>query len=503
MPLTRLRWLSKSCTRHRWAAGVVAASLPLLGAGCTQDNALVATDPAPFAALIVRGQAPDSQPAAQVQGAQLPAAATQASAPLPISLDTVLRLAEQQNGQVALAREKVNEAFAEKDLANDAWLPHVFAGVGYFRHEGGIQNEDGTLTHSSFGTLFPGIDIDARFDLKSATFARINAQRQVWQQQGELSRITSETVLQAATTYIDLLAARTGEALARQLVADEGDLLDRAQKLAGTQAGAGSGANLQVEALRAEVSGLQQLMRKLHHDGNAASAKLSYLLGLGPCTTLAPVDEKLVPLDLVDASGSCCDLVNKALTNGPGIRELEGLIGLIQCGIEKSKGPGKYVPQFEFHLAEGAFGAGPGSRLAWDNSLDLGVQARWDLTGFASASKRLRVAESKLQQANLTYQDVRAKLAAGVEEAQDAIVSGRDQIALSEEQARHAHEAYRLGSQRLKENVGGTTIQDVMQTVRARQIAQLAYVMSLTSYNKAQLRLFVLLGPNAVSAPSK
>ena len=42
-------------------------------------------------------------------------------------------------------------------LAPDARRAHrayVVAGAGYYRHEGGIQNEDGTLTRSSFSSLF-------------------------------------------------------------------------------------------------------------------------------------------------------------------------------------------------------------------------------------------------------------------------------------------------------------------------------------------------------------
>src|SRR5207248_10854094 len=135
---------------------------------------------------------------------------------LPVDLDAVLHLAEGQNRQVALARERLNQYHAEKDLADLSWLPNIHAGLAYYRHEGGIQNEDGTLQHSSTGALFPGLDIAARFDLRETGFQRINAERKVWQQKGELSRITSEKLLDAAETYVDLLAARTSEAILRR-----------------------------------------------------------------------------------------------------------------------------------------------------------------------------------------------------------------------------------------------------------------------------------------------
>src|SRR5262249_21978703 len=80
---------------------------------------------------------------------------------LPVDLDTVLHLAEEQNVQIALAREKLNESHAEQELADLSWLPNIHAGLAYYRHEGGIQNEDGTLQHSSTGALYPALDIAA------------------------------------------------------------------------------------------------------------------------------------------------------------------------------------------------------------------------------------------------------------------------------------------------------------------------------------------------------
>src|SRR4029077_6153440 len=102
----------------------------------------------------------------------------------------------------------------------------------YYRHEGGIQNEDGTLTESSFGSLFAGTEIRGRFDLREAVFQKVDAERKVWQQKGELSKLTSENLLDAANTSVDLLAARAGEAVAIRTEELLQDLLVKATKLA-------------------------------------------------------------------------------------------------------------------------------------------------------------------------------------------------------------------------------------------------------------------------------
>ena len=50
-------------------------------------------------------------------------------------------------------RARIDEAYAGKEAADKAWLPQVSFGTAWFRHEGGIANQDGTLQNSSFGSL--------------------------------------------------------------------------------------------------------------------------------------------------------------------------------------------------------------------------------------------------------------------------------------------------------------------------------------------------------------
>ena len=48
---------------------------------------------------------------------------------LPISMETVFRLAADKNGQVAIGREKLNEALANQELTANRWLPDVSGGT--------------------------------------------------------------------------------------------------------------------------------------------------------------------------------------------------------------------------------------------------------------------------------------------------------------------------------------------------------------------------------------
>src|SRR5438270_13608435 len=77
--------------------------------------------------------------------------------------------------------------------------------------------------------MFAGGELSSRLDLRDIAFQQVNARRQVWQQKGQLSRVTSETLLDAGNTYIDWLTARHGEAIARDMVADLTDLVGYAR----------------------------------------------------------------------------------------------------------------------------------------------------------------------------------------------------------------------------------------------------------------------------------
>jgi outer membrane protein TolC len=412
---------------------------------------------------------------------------------LPINLDTVLRLAEDRNGQIAIARERLREACAVKDLAKMSWLPDLWFGASYYRHEGGIANEDGTLLRSSFGSMFGGVELRGRLDVRDAVFQKISAERRVWQQRGEVTRLTTETMLDAANTYIDLLTAVHGEAIAKDLETSLQDLLKRAEILAKSE----PGALVEVARIRTELGAQQQVRRKLREGANSASAKLVYLLGVDPSAELVPMDRQLVAFQLIDMKIPVTDLVAHAQAVGPGIAEMEGVMGLIQDSIDKSRGLGRYMPVLGLSVAEGGFGTGPGDRMNWDNRLDLLVSARWNLTDLLTRRERQRISASKVQQAHLTYHDLLAKLAFGVREAHGTAQSSRDQMDLGEAQIKSAKDAYDRSLYRLTNKIKGYSLSEVLLAIRSQAGAYLGYISAIREYDKAQVRLLILLGQTA------
>src|SRR5438132_12114263 len=165
------------------------------------------------------------------------------------------------------------------------------------------------------------------------------------------------------------------------MIRELGDLHGRADAFASKE----PGARLQEIGIQADLDERRQSLAKLHQQQVAAAAKLAYLVGIDPCSDLRPIDQKVMPVELVDVTVPACDLVQQALANGPGVREMEGLLALIEESMCQAQGPGRYAPQLGLRLAEGGFGAGPGDQVTWANRLDLELQARWNRTETGTA----------------------------------------------------------------------------------------------------------------------
>jgi outer membrane protein TolC len=409
---------------------------------------------------------------------------------LPISLDTVFRLAQDQNATIRLARLRLSEAEVGEELARKGWLPQIYVGMGYYRHEGGIQDFFGNLIHSSYGSMLAGTEIQGCLDPRDVAFRRVDAERKVWQQRGELSKLTSENLLDAASTYIDLLAARASESLAVTIEKQLTDLLVQANALAKVD----KGLQFEVERVEAELRAHRIVVRKLHEGCDSASAKLTYVLGVDPACDMVPIETHLALLNIIDAHAPVQVLVEKSLVDGPGVRELEGLLRLIEKTRAAAQGPGRYMPALALNMNEGAFGAGPGARMAWDNQLNIGLSLRWNITECFTARERQRQSDLQAAQAQVNYQDLRGRLTLGVTEARTAILSGKDQLGLIEEQVRFADKAYELSASRLKESIKGRSPSEVLMAIRTLGGARLEAIQTLRDFDKAQVRLLMLVG---------
>jgi outer membrane protein TolC len=431
--LRRLRWLT---------TGLCAAGVPLLALGCSKSmsnlmdwgppppaHTAPAGPAAPYTALKPAsattgpaGQAKHADAVVQAQHAETKEA-TPAALPdlpakgVPLNLDGVMKMAEENNAKVAVARERVNERQVVLEAAEASCVPQL---------------------------------------LRKDDFKRAAAEARYWQARAELASTTTEELQDAANTYIDLLTARRGVDLARELEGYEEKLLRRAEALVKSKE---TGADILVQASRAALASRRQAIAKLRQQADAAAEKLAYLLNLHGRPV--PPNRDWAPIDLVDATVPADALVEQARTNGPTIPELTQVAAAISSGIAEA-------------------------RLA---------QVACKL-GCPLLSARLAAAESKLQQTNLAIDDTRGRLTLGVREAYDAILSGREQVGYLTVGVRHARETYRLANLRLTEGVMGASQAEVALSIRGIEAAEFNRLSALSALDKAQVRLLLLVGPS-------
>ena len=74
----------------------------------------------------------------------------------PIDLATALRLAGARDLDLAIARQRVCESLAELDEARVLWLPSLYLGPSWTRHDGQLQTVQGAVTNVSKSSLFVG-----------------------------------------------------------------------------------------------------------------------------------------------------------------------------------------------------------------------------------------------------------------------------------------------------------------------------------------------------------
>src|SRR5439155_19799379 len=97
-------------------------------------------------------EAPAPEPAADALGAPLvPGQFIQ-----PIDLPGALRLAGARDLDIAIARERVRLSLAELEQARVLWLPSLFVGPSWVRHDGQAQMVEGGVKTISKSTLFLG-----------------------------------------------------------------------------------------------------------------------------------------------------------------------------------------------------------------------------------------------------------------------------------------------------------------------------------------------------------
>jgi outer membrane protein TolC len=336
--------------------------------------------------------------------------------------------------------------------------------------------------------------------LADSLFAPKIAQQVVAARRFEAVATNNSILLDVGVRYYDLVGAEGRLAASRQSERE----FQVVARITADYAKTGQGTQADANRALAEALDLRQQEQRAEEEVAVASARLSELLNLDPSTRLESQEGPVQKLELVDPHEPLEALIQTAL-------EFRPEMGARAAAIEASQGRYRqecarpFLPTLSVGYSAGGFGGGsqlaPTTSAKFNSRVDLDVMAFWTLEnlGFGNlARKRERRAEVQEAQADriITLNQIRDEVASAFA---DCAVASRE-VDVARKKLTRALEGYRLDLQRVRGLVGKPI--EVLNSARLLASGRQDFVVALTRFNQAQLRLFVSLGQPPTVAPT-
>ncbi len=408
-----------------------------------------------------------------------------------IDLTTALRLADTKNPEIALARERIREAFAQQEHAEVLWLPHLEFAPVWQRHDGQIQRSTGEIITVSRSALGVGAGPALSFDWSDALFAKLAARQITAARQAGAFAATNALLLDVALVYNDLLQTYAELRIADETQQNAKSLHDA--MLANEKQGKAAAAD--VARAKAELNQRERERIGLQGKIKVVSARLAELVYLPPGTTLRPVEAALVPLTMVPEQIPLNDLIVHGLRNRPELAEHRALI---EASLEKwrSAKVAPWVPELRVFYTGGGFGGGPNSYVSdFDWRGDAAAMAYWRLDNFGLGNRAfVRERQSQYAQTNFRVTAIENAVAAQIAAARGLADARRQELAMAKSTVEAARESYRLNLERTRRAPEQGRPIELLQAVQALHQALVDYLNVIADYNRAQFRLYAALG---------
>lgn len=434
----------------------------------------------------------------------------------PIDLSTALRLAGVQNPELNVARARVTEAVALRQLAAAKFLPSINLGLNYDNHTGVLQQSNGnilTVNRAAFyigagsnavaaGSVnIPGVVLSG--NVAVAVYGNLVAMQLVRARQFENLAVRNQVFLQVALAYSELVRAEGQVAIARQARDEARTVAELTAQFLKVGEGAEADANRAKTELARRESNVQAAEGQLL----TSSADLCRLLNLDPSVRLHATDATIVPMPIVPDPVPIQQLIGMALLRRPELGAQRALIAQAFLSLE-----GAQVLPFSPNVLVGfsAGGFGGGSNLVrpvfggFGGRSDFDAVIYWTLQNMGVGNIALiRAADARLQMARFEQIGVLNRVRSEVAQAYAKTHARFAQIGTNEEGVRAGQRAFAEDYQR---TVGGgvrlkTVLPiELLNSFRLMAEARFDYLNSIVDYNRAQFELYVAMGQPPAAA---
>jgi outer membrane protein TolC len=436
-----------------------------------------------------------------------PPAAAEAKAIQVIDLASALKLAGVENPAILLARERVVEALAWRQLAAAQFLPSLNAGLNYDAHTGPVQQANGNILSVNRDALYVGAGANAVaagtvnipglvYDVNvSQTIFNYLASRQEVARRRYAAAVTNNEMLRrVASAYLQLLQAEGIRSVALQARSEAQVIADVTAAFAKVQQGR------QADADRAATEFDDRRIDHIEAEAKVktASARLAERLNIKPSIRLHPAEERLVPMSIVPDPVPLPQLLAIALLQRPELAERRAVIrqALLQLSAAKVL---PFSPNAMVGLSAGSFGGGSDIATteprfgSFNDREDIDVVIYWTVQNMGVGNVALiRLAASHTRSARLEQLEVLNRVRSEVAQAYVRKQTYYDKMLLAEKALPVGVRALTLDFQRVKGGVGLPI--ELLESFRLINQARFDYLDAIVGYNQAQLDLYVALG---------
>jgi outer membrane protein TolC len=414
---------------------------------------------------------------------------SQTRQPLILDLQQAVAMALQNNLQAQLAREAVIEAGGEKGLVLSALLPNL-AGAA---HQANVTANLAAmgLTSATFPGLNPFVGPFSRFDARVQLAQNVFNLAAIRRYQASVHGLalareqqrSAEQQIRIATvlSYLAVIEAQQSVEAAQADV----NLAKRLLELAVSQRSAGVATG--VDVARAETRLANQEVRLAQARTELDTARLNLLRVIG-----APLSSELTLTESMhfapEPLPSPEEAVPKAVADRVEIRSAQQQVRIAMA--QKQAAIAGWLPSVSFFGDYGNSGIRPLETSLPTRSVGLRLEV--PLFNGGRTRSEVQVAASRLRQAQLRLNDLRAAVEKEVRQALENLATRREQVLAAQKALALAERELELAQDRFRNGVGDNI--EVVNAQTALENARQGVVVSLTLFNIARLNLAAAMG---------
>jgi outer membrane protein TolC len=413
---------------------------------------------------------------------------------------------------IAAAQASVEAAAAQFSRAKVAWLPNVYGGASYYRHDGATEGQSGNFYNNRKDQFMGGGGVTVNFAMTDAIFAPLAARQVLRAREIDVQAARNDALLAVAEAYFAVQQARGSLAGAQDVLAKSLALRQKLRNPGQDKDVIPPAALGATDAHRglAQLAEFQGAAKAAREAWRVASADLTQVLRLDAAAAVAPQEPPSLQVTLISPHEPVDALIPIGLTFRPELASQQALVqaALIRIRQERMR---PLIPSLILQGGSAPGGYFMGGEFASNLNntanptqprLDFDFQVVWGLDNLGFGNRALiRGRRADRQQLLVELFRIQDQVAGEIARAQAQVESAAGRVVDAEQGLQEAQLAYAGSYAEVGKviRIGNTAILvrrvfEVIDTLRALARAYDLYFLSVGDYNRAQFRLYRALG---------